>query len=227
MPETSPESPGPRTTDRAYAEVRARLLDGSYRPGELLHEDTVATELGLPGEAVHDAFTRLREEGALRLYPTRGALVLPATLQEARDVMEARLLLEIFALDSVAARSRTELRELGRELLSEIHEVGTPDEAMAVGRAFHTRLVRAAGNPVVADMHVALWDRTWHIAASSTVGPGNPENDAAEHAAIAEAMAIGRGGDARGLLHQHVSATLHRIGVVEEFALPRPADLSG
>ncbi|MGP4003938.1 GntR family transcriptional regulator [Streptomyces sp. 8N706] len=225
MPEGRPEHEGTQATERAYAEVRARLLDGTYDTGELLREAAVAAELGLAQEAVRDAFSRLRSEGALRLYPTRGALVLPLTLQEARDVMEARLLLEIFALDSVAARGRTGLRELGRDLLDDLHEASTPEGAMAIGRTFHTRLVRAAGNPVVADMHVALWDRTWHIAATSTVGPGNPERDVAEHTAIAEAMAIGRGGDARELLHRHVSSTLRRIGVVEEFALPRPADL--
>ncbi|MFI1967104.1 GntR family transcriptional regulator [Streptomyces pathocidini] len=144
---------------------------------------------------------------------------------DARDVMEARLLLEIFALDTVAARGRPALRELGLDLLGGLHEVSTSEQAMALGREFHTGLVRAAGNPVVADLHAALWDRTRYVAASSTSGPGHPENDVAEHTAIAEAMSRGRGGEARELLHRHVVATLRRIGIADEFALPRPADL--
>ncbi|MET8676239.1 GntR family transcriptional regulator [Streptomyces sp. NPDC004647] len=224
MPDRTSEASATGPVDRAYAEIRARLMDGSYDSEELLHEDVVAAELGLPDAAVQEAFTRLQKEGALRLYPTRGAMILPVKLQEARDIMEARLLLEIFALDSVAARGRPDLRELGIGLLDGLHEVSTPEDAMKLGRVFHTRLVSAAGNPVVADMHASLWDRTWHVAAASTIGPGNPENDVAEHTAIAEAMAHGRSGDARELLHRHVSSTLRRIGVGEEFALPRPAE---
>jgi DNA-binding GntR family transcriptional regulator len=200
-------------------------MDGRYAEGKLLHEDAVAAELGLPDAAVHEAFDRLRTQGALRLYPTWGAQVVQVSVEEARDVMEARLLLEIFALDSVAARGRAALRELGLEMLSVLHEVSTSEEAMVLGRDFHTRLVRAVGNPVVSDMHATLWDRTTHVVAASMAGPGYAEYSGTEHQAIAEVMARGRGGEARELLHRHVAATLRRIGVAEEFALPRPAGL--
>lgn len=213
-----------RTADHAYGEVRTRLLDGSYATGELLREEAVAVELDLPQGAVHEAFARLRHEGALRLYPARGALVLPISVESARHVTEARLLLEIFALDSVAARGRPALRELGLELLAGLHEVSTSQEAMELGRAFHNRLVESAGNPVVAELHAALWGRTRDLAAASTAGDGHPEKDVAEHTAIAEAMARGSGGEAREMLHRHVSSALRRIGVADEFALPRPAD---
>jgi len=208
---------------RAYNAIRTRVTDGRYPTGQLLDADNVAMDLDLPAGVIREAFLRLQSENVLRIYPSRGALVMPLDLEEARAVMEARLLLEFFALDSVAAHGRPRVRELGRELASGLHEVDTSDEALDLGRVFHTRLVAAAGNPVVARMHSALWDRSLHIAAASTIGVGYPQNDVAEHFAIAEAMIRGRGEEARGLLHQHVSAILRRIGVGEDFALPRPA----
>ncbi|MCZ0973663.1 GntR family transcriptional regulator [Streptomyces albulus] len=74
--------------------------DGRYPGGELLSERAVATELGLSNTPVREAFLRLQAEGFLRLYPKRGALVVPVTPGEAHAVLQARLLMELFALDA-------------------------------------------------------------------------------------------------------------------------------
>ncbi|MGK5627396.1 GntR family transcriptional regulator [Streptomyces sp. URMC 123] len=211
--------------DQAYDHVKARLMDGRLDVGSVISEETVAAELDLPRLSVHEAFLRLQAEGYLRLYPKRGALVLPVTLDEARAVMEARLLLEVFALDSVAARGRTALRTLGEELIADIRDVETPQDALEDARAFHTRLVRSAGNHVVSAMFTTLWEWQVRIAAASTTGPGYAARDTAEHTEIAQALIRGRGGQARQLLHAHMSEVLRRLGVGDDFALPRPADL--
>ena len=53
---------------------------------------------------VREAFLRLEAEGLLRLYPKRGALVVPVSPEEVRNVMEARLVLEWFAVENVIRR---------------------------------------------------------------------------------------------------------------------------
>ena len=53
---------------------------------------------------VREAFLRLEAEGLLRLYPQRGALVVPVSSEESRAVIEARLLLEQFAAGKVVSR---------------------------------------------------------------------------------------------------------------------------
>ena len=45
-----------------------------------------------------------RPRGLLRLYPQRGALVVPVSPAEVRAVMEARLLMEKFAADKIVER---------------------------------------------------------------------------------------------------------------------------
>src|SRR4051812_16538780 len=119
---------GPRTgrigvmtavADRAYEHVRSRLLSGDYLGGELLTEGEIATDLGISRTPVREAFLRLQAEGFLRLYPKRGALVVPVRPGEGRHAMEARLLLERHALDVVAARGPDALRELGETLAEE------------------------------------------------------------------------------------------------------------
>jgi DNA-binding GntR family transcriptional regulator len=64
-------------TDRAYAYTKARVLDSTFAGGELLTEGEVAEALRMSRTPVREAFLRLEGEGLLRLYPKRGALVVP------------------------------------------------------------------------------------------------------------------------------------------------------
>ena len=53
---------------------------------------------------VREAFLRLEGEGLLRLYPKRGALVVPVSAGEVEAVMETRALVERFAFEKAIAR---------------------------------------------------------------------------------------------------------------------------
>ncbi|MFE6687618.1 GntR family transcriptional regulator [Streptomyces sp. NPDC057743] len=209
-------TPSKPTADRAYAHVREGLLDGRYPGGELLSERGVATELGLSNTPVREAFLRLQAEGFLRLYPKRGALVVPVTPSEAHAVLQARLLMELFALDALAARGPEAMRAAAEALPQaegDASDDTSPKRALDVARAFHTQLVQAGGNPVLARLYENLWDQQIRIAAASTAGPGHAADDLDEHAVITEALRRGDGPTARELLTRHVSAVLQRIGL--------------
>ncbi|MBV8291555.1 MAG: GntR family transcriptional regulator, partial [Mycobacterium sp.] len=90
--------------DRALDYVKSQVLSGAFPGGELISEGEVAAALGMSRTPVREAFLRLEAEGLLRLYPQRGALVVPVSSEEARAVIEARLLLEHFAADKVIGR---------------------------------------------------------------------------------------------------------------------------
>ena len=90
--------------DRAHEYVKRQVLTGAFPGGELISEGEVAAALGMSRTPVREAFLRLEGEGLLRLYPQRGALVVPVSSEEARAVIEARLVLEQFAAAKVIAR---------------------------------------------------------------------------------------------------------------------------
>ena len=84
--------------------MKTQVLTGAFPGGELISEGEVATALGMSRTPVREAFLRLEAEGLLRLYPQRGALVVPVSSEEARAVIEARLVLEQFAARKVIGR---------------------------------------------------------------------------------------------------------------------------
>ncbi|MGW5547742.1 FCD domain-containing protein [Streptomyces sp. NPDC003998] len=106
-------------------------------------------------------------------------------------MLQARLLLELFALGSLAARGPETMREAGSALLRDCQEArkhATSARAREFGREFHTRLMRAAGNTVQAELYEPLWNQQLRIAAAATAGPDHAATDMAEHAAIAAAL---------------------------------------
>ncbi|MFC7656818.1 GntR family transcriptional regulator [Pseudonocardia benzenivorans] len=97
---------------RALEYVKDRILTGDFRGGELISEGEVAAALGMSRTPVREAFLRLEAEGLLRLYPQRGALVVPVSPEEVRAVMEARLVIEHFAARAVCRRDATARAEV-------------------------------------------------------------------------------------------------------------------
>ncbi|RSS85248.1 GntR family transcriptional regulator, partial [Streptomyces sp. WAC05292] len=71
--------------DRVYRHVKEHVLDRRYEGGTLLTEGGLATAVGVSRTPVREALLRLQAEGLLRLYPKKGALVLPVSAQEIAD----------------------------------------------------------------------------------------------------------------------------------------------
>ena len=85
---------------------------------------------------VRAAFVQLEAEGLLRLYPKRGALVVPVSAREAESVMETRWVIERYAIERPTP-------ELGAQLAAAADAPRGLEgsEFVEADRAFH----RAAG----------------------------------------------------------------------------------
>jgi DNA-binding GntR family transcriptional regulator len=223
---TTPSEVEAPAADRAYKHVKAGLLDGSYPDGHLLSEGEIATALRMSRTPVREAFLRLQSEGFLRLYPKRGALVVPVTPTEARAVLEARLALESFAIDKLAALGGEEMAAVGEELLHHpaCEVSGLADTEMhEVDRAFHALLVSASGNPVVADLYNALRDRQMRITTTAGTHRRRPRV-MHQHTQLAEAIRDGDPALAKARLREHLVDTVRALDASGGPLLDPPAE---
>ena len=92
--------------DRVFEHVREGILTRRYADNDLLAEGQIALETGVSRTPVREALLRLESQGMIRLLPKRGALVLPVTAQEWRDVIATRLLVEAHCTRSVITSGR-------------------------------------------------------------------------------------------------------------------------
>src|ERR1700743_738219 len=110
--------------DRAHDYVKRQVLTGAFPGGELISEGEVAAALGMSRTPVREAFLRLEAEGLLRLYPQRGALVVPVSSEEARAVIEARMLLEEFAARKIVGRGPAACAAVYERMSAELQRQG-------------------------------------------------------------------------------------------------------
>src|SRR3954454_11790638 len=108
------DTAGGAAAERAYQHLRTAILSREYAGGALITEGEVSEAVGVSRTPVREAFLRLQAEGLLRLYPKRGALVVPVSAQEIDDVMETRGMIERFAVEKVFASGAH--REVGKRL---------------------------------------------------------------------------------------------------------------
>jgi DNA-binding GntR family transcriptional regulator len=199
--------------DRAYAFTKERVLDSTYAGGDLITEGEVADALGMSRTPVREAFLRLEGEGLLRLYPKRGALVVPVSVGEVEAVMETRMLVERFALDKVLAAgpAETVARRLEEAIAQqeERRAAGDADGFVAVDREFHTTFVTAAGNPIVTGLYDTLRDRQQRmIITSLLIDAERSASILVEHRALTEAIRSGDLERAQEVLTAHLRGTL-------------------
>ena len=215
---TPPPPTASTATDRAYGHTKARVLDGTYAGGALITEGEVSEAVGVSRTPVREAFLRLQAEGLLRLYPKRGALVVPVSAQEIDDVMETRGMIERFAVEKVfASGSHREVGARLREVLAQQRRLRkSPEHFTEADRDFHGLLVAATGNQVVVDLYAALRDRQLRMGVTALLrDPQRIDRILEEHTALADAIATGNRDAALTCVNDHLHGTeqalRHRI----------------
>jgi DNA-binding GntR family transcriptional regulator len=213
----------PAAKDRALEYVKNQVLTGAFPGGDLISEGEVATALGMSRTPVREAFLRLEAEGLLRLYPQRGALVVPVSSDEARAVIEARLVLERFAATKVVARGPAAcaavFERLSAELQRQRDAAATPDWRAFVeaDRAYHDVTLEESGNVILSGVYSSLRDRQMRMTGESLIHDRQRMATILdEHRYIAEAL---RDGDLQRTLaavQSHLEGTLRSLGLAVE-----------
>lgn len=200
--------------DRAYAFTKERVLDSTFAGGDLLTEGEVAVALGMSRTPVREAFLQLESEGLLRLYPKRGALVVPVSSQEVESVMETRVLVEQFALAKAIARDAGVVGGLEAAIARQVGyaERGDSEAFVEADREFHTVFVTAAGNPIVTHLYESLRDRQRRMGvAALTRDARRVSSILAEHRALVAAIRARDPERARTVLADHLQGTLELL----------------
>jgi DNA-binding GntR family transcriptional regulator len=198
-------------TEAAYAYTKQRVLDATYAGGDLLTEGEVADALGISRTPVREAFLRLEGEGLLRLYPKRGALVVPVSAGEVEAVMETRVLVERFAFAKAMAVGADVTGAMRAAIARQEERAadGDLDGFVEADRAFHTTLVAAAGNPIVLALYDSLRDRQQRMGVTALRRrPQRLGEILEQHRGLTDAVARGDVGPVLALLDAHLDGTL-------------------
>lgn len=231
-----PGSGGMSARDRAYADLRFRILTGRLAPGTTLLETEIAGLLGLSRTPVREAVIRLAEEGLVGIRPRHGVTVMNLTLADFRDILDVFSALEVRAVALTAARP---LGPADRDALTQLtHRMERCTAASDIGRwsdlddDFHSTLVGLCGNARLIRTIGEYWGQQYRGRRLILAHRPLPVASDREHRAILAAVLAGdpQGAHAAHLAHRARAdrdqlALLHRA-LGPGAPLPDPADLS-
>ena len=191
---------------RIFHAVFESVMSQRLAPGTKLPEQGLSDLFGVHRAVVRKVLQRLAHDRIVDLRPNRGAVVAEPTLQETRQIFEARRLLEAAILPLAAARiTKAELAALRRQLREEhatLHQQNQPAWAR-LASAFHMRLAEISGNEVLQRYLHELISRCSLIVALYEP-PGNAACEHDEHARIVDHLEKGEVAKAIKLMDEHL-----------------------
>jgi len=155
---------GPALREAIYDRILRAVLEHRLPPGTKLVEDRLAELFETSRAQVRDVLARLANEGIVQTIPNRGAFIAAPTVEQTREVFEARRLIEpALVRRLVGRRDPTAVAALRRIVAAEETARARQDRPTIVRLSgeFHIRLAECAGN--------RLLERTMRGLASLTV----------------------------------------------------------
>ncbi|WP_405585758.1 GntR family transcriptional regulator [Streptomyces sp. NBC_01092] len=202
----------PPAADRVYTHVKQGVLDRRYEGGTLLTEGELAEATGVSRTPVREALLRLEVEGLIKLYPKKGALVLPVSAQEIKDVVETRILVEEHAARKAVPAPPGLIERLEELLDRQKAQAAAGDLAAAAvtDRCFHAEIVRSGGNEILSRLYDQLRDRQLRMGVAIMYShPDRIAKTLAEHEEILQALRSGDPEAAVELVHRHIDWFSH------------------
>ncbi|HKU36220.1 MAG TPA: GntR family transcriptional regulator [Paenarthrobacter sp.] len=203
-----------RASDRAYTALREDIIEWRLRPGTILAEVEQSERLGVSRTPVREALSRLTAEGLTTAAGGRGVVVTDISLDSIDELFELRETLEVRAAALAAERGEPGVfAELQAQLLQAPGLLRDADPARhdyyaLVGR-LDDAIDAAVSNTYLAQAMRGLRVHLVRIRRLAADDSARLAAAAAEHAAIAEAIAASnpRLAEAATTVHLHRSLT--------------------
>jgi DNA-binding GntR family transcriptional regulator len=211
------EGPAGSLADQVYAKVKALILLGQVRPGQVIAAQALAEEMSVSRTPVHEALKRLVGEGYLIALPRVGYTVTAINVDELRDLFQIRTRLEAYSAELAAsawtwenakafAAANAIAQRRHRELLRGGASAELAEFLHGEHQRFHRMIAEIGGNKRLARLISDLQDeaqRFWSVLPSEELlGKVFLADEA--HAAILDAISTGDPAAARAAIVAHM-----------------------
>ncbi|MGG3449133.1 GntR family transcriptional regulator [Domibacillus aminovorans] len=180
-------------TKQVYDVLKGKIIGRKYNPGEKLDINKIADEFGVSRSPVKDAINQLVHEGLIEIIPRKGTYVTELNLTDFIEVLDARLMIEMWAaqkiIQTVTDEQMDEWEQIVEEMDSLLDVTPFPFELYVdLDMKFHRTLVQWAANKKVQEVYSSL---NTHVALSRLVHATSFESTLKrhkDHQCLCEAM---------------------------------------
>jgi len=203
--------------DRAYDELRDRIVTLQIAPGSPIDEDLVGDQLGMGRTPVREAIKRLALENLVTVFPRRGTFASEINITDLAQISDVRVQLEGHAARRAAQRltpeGRDELQAL-LDALDEAQRAADHQTLMELDASVHRLVHRAAANPYLEETlnrYFNLSLRIWYLVLDRLPHVGARVH---EHRELLCAIADGEPDRAHDVMVAHVETFEREIRAV-------------
>lgn len=203
-----------RLVDEVADELRARIYDGQYPAGTVIHQENLSLELGISRTPLREAIRMLEQEGLLVAEPGRAARVVSGSRKTLLDAYELRSV-----IDGLAARLAT--KEMTQAQIDELETVMSqqvasldpwvPAEYTRLNIKFHELIIQSTGNQFLIAELVLLRMTAQIFNPSVGVSKSVADNAVRQHRQILDAIKDRDPVRAELLARGHIETTISRL----------------
>ena len=185
----TPVPKGASMAERAYLELRDRIVSLRIPPGALVREEEVMRDLDMSRTPIREALLRLAQEKLVVVIPRRGTFVTEVQIGDVGRIYEFRRELEVISAGWAAERRSEEDLAGIDEMIADLRELNAVPTSevdarsqIVTDQAAHNLVYRLAGNPLIEDVlsnYYFLAARIWFLA-SGRVTMEEPFKDLVE-----------------------------------------------
>lgn len=136
---------------QVYDQMRHNIMLRKYHPGQKLDMQSLADTFGVSRSPVKDAIQQLVHEGLLEVVPRKGTYVTEIQLEDFLEVIETRLMIELWASNRLLASISEEQQQVLQGIVREMDQLLTKEtfnfeHYSQLDMQFHLKIVAWANN---------------------------------------------------------------------------------
>ena len=146
-------------TNQVHDQLKKKIIDSDFAVGGKINIDKLSLEWDVSKTPIRESLRALEEEGLVKYYPRKGYYVLALSSDEIMDIIELRMVLEIYALEKGFEnidRDKMSDHLSALELEYEAFLKGEKNQYIQTDYQFHLEIIQSAGNNRVVKIYKNL-----------------------------------------------------------------------
>ncbi|QAY96040.1 GntR family transcriptional regulator [Methylovirgula ligni] len=192
---------------QVVANLRSAILSGRFAPGERLIEALLCEMLQVSRTSLREALRQLEAERLITIKPFKGPAVAIMTVDDAKQIYEARALLEGHAAKLFADRATqhdVENMQQALEKFEAADKAGNALERIACTDEFYDVILRGCGNRMIMELLEGLHARVNFLRYRSMSSPSRANESAKEMRAMLTAIKAKSPAEAAQAARSHI-----------------------
>jgi len=201
-------------SQKVYRALKTEIAKGFLEPGTKLFEDKIATQMGVSRTPVREAIQKLAAEGLIKIAPNQTLIVTEVSLEDVKEVLQIRGVLEGLAARVVAKKITSQEIEELEKIVTQMGLYVTKKDLTSyckVDDEFHNLILHICGDKWIIQIRDNLANFIYRFRIKSLSVIGRLEYSLGEHQEIMESLKKHNSAEADRLSQIHMENTVINI----------------